>query len=230
MTEGVYSSPQIYPASASPAPGMSSITSWSAAPGWDSVEDSSLSRTSPPIPPGALPPPPFYQAGELEKYEGSIEHGNSERETEALNFLSPPPPPFPEPAFQAGELSVYSAISEHGNEERETEEQGFMPPPPYPPGPLRAEGLSASFTSEARPLQPVSQGLSALGPDTYYLFLTGQLPPGTVSHFKSDYEAGGDHWDEVHYERYYYPDAQQPVIPTQPQDAITPPRQHYRKI
>lgn len=226
LTEGVYSHPQTYPASSSSVPDMSSMASWTTAPGWDSA-----SRTSPPIPDGvgALPPPPFYQAGELAQYEGSIEHGNSERETEELNSVSPPPPPpYPEPGFQAGELSLYASISEHGNEERETEEQGFMPPPPYASAPQSAEGLSVASMSEEGPGQPGSQGLGAMGPDTYYLFLTGQLPPGTISHFKSDYETGRDHWDEVHYERYYYPYAQQQT-PEVPSDGLVQQPQDYTK-
>lgn len=213
-----YSSPETKLASATP--GVSSGASWNTAPGWDPVEESAtlytVSRTSqPPTDVGALPPPPLYLAGELENYVENLEHGNLEMETEELSFAPPPPPPpgpYPRPVFQAGELSKSASIFEHGDEERETEEQGFMPP--YSSAPQGAQEMPAAFVSEG-PMQPVSHGFK---PDLYHLFLTGQLPPGTHSHFQSDYETGRDHWGEVHYERYYYPVAEQPTIPTQTQD------------
>lgn len=216
--EGGYSSHGTYPTSSSPSPDMSSVTSWNAATGFGPMEESTTaSGTSQPTPNIGLPLPPFFQAGELDQYEVNLEHGSSERESEELSF-PPPPPPFPEFGFQAGEMSRYESIFEHGNEERETEDQGFMPLPPYAPGPQGAP-LSAVPVEEG-PEQPAPQKLSSLGPNMRHLFLTGQLPPGTYSLFQSDYETGGDHWDEAHYERYHFPIAQSPVITEtqQPQD------------
>lgn len=236
--EAVYSSPGNYPAGSSHFPGMSGGASWNAAPGWDPVEEPSTAYTgfgtSQPAPDFGLPPPPFFQAGELSQYEGNMEHGNSERETEELSFpppplpLLPPLPPlptYPGLGFQAGELSQYEYISEHGNEERETEEQGFgfMPPPPlaseplYAPLPHEAE-LSPSSMSVKGPVE-----LRPVGRSQHYLFLTGQLPPGTYSHYKSAYEQGRDHWDETHYERFHFPVYQNPAMPTQQ-------KQEYSKI
>ncbi|XP_070833372.1 uncharacterized protein [Chaetodon trifascialis] len=219
--EGVYSGPDAYPAN--PATGVSGVASWTPTLGWNPVEESTtgytVSRTSEPLPDiGLPPPPPFFQAGGLETYHGNLEHGNSEMETEETSFLLPPPPPVPHQGsgFQAGELMNYESIFEHGNEERETEEQGFMPLPPYAAAPQGAQ-LSAAASTFEGPVQPVSQELGSLGPNEYYLFLTGQLPPGTVSHFESDYEAGSDHWSEVHYEK-YYPVSQEPTTTTQTQD------------
>lgn len=204
----VYSSPNYYPA---------------AAPGWDPVEESttalSVSRTSQPRPDIGPPPPlPMFQAGDLENYEGSFERGNSGMETEELNLL---PPPYPRPDFQAGELRNYEFFFDHGNDERETEEQGFVPPPP----PFE---LSAASSSDGY-LQPVPPAWGPVGPSQYYLFLTGQLPPGTQSHFQSEYETGRDHWDDVHYERYHFPTVLSPAAPPQAQDGQWTRSQKYIK-
>lgn len=211
----VYSRPQTHPAG--PTPGVSSdsrntAVSWDPVPGPETSH--SVSRISQSSKAGALPPPPLYVGGELERYEQSLEHGNSETETEEQSFMPPPPPPgpYPQPVFQAGELSKYASIFEHGNEERETEEQGF--------GPYYS---SASQTAQELPVPSAAQGVvnpvpQQYGPNMHYLFLTGQLPPGTLSHFQSDYETGGHSQDEVHYER-YYPVAQQPSSSPQMQEA-----------
>ncbi|XP_020498693.1 uncharacterized protein [Labrus bergylta] len=154
------------------------------------------------------PPPPqsSYQAGELDNYEANFQHGSLEQETEALSY-PPPPPPFPETFYQGGELSHYEAVIEHGNRERETEGQRYMQAPPSASAHAVAEQFSAPSTSKEAPQQQGSQALGAFRQDQFYLFLTGQLPPGTVSHSQSSYEAGQDHWDEVHYEKYHFPSA-----------------------
>ncbi|XP_071336397.1 uncharacterized protein [Trachinotus anak] len=206
----------------------SSEASWNVAPGWDPVEESttahSVSRTSQPRPGiGLPPPPPLFQAGELAHYEDNLVHGTEERETEELNLVPPPPPPYPGPLFQAGELDHYESVLEHGNEERETETEE----PIYAHGSRARESESLMRlppfelynppTSNSN-LQPAPPAVSPVGPSKYYLFLTGQLPPGTFSHFESDYESGIDHWDDVHYERYHFPIAQSPVISPQTQE------------
>ncbi|XP_054455732.1 uncharacterized protein LOC129092013 [Anoplopoma fimbria] len=199
VEDRVYYSPVAYPASSSLTPEKSSEASWNAPPPvWDPVEESTTtSRKSPPTPDIGLPPPPFYQAGTLDHYEANFDNGN--RETEDLNF---PAPPLPYPGFQAGALSQFTSILENGNEERETEEQGFMPPPPYASAP---QGDKVFAVSPTIPAQPVPQALRPVRRSQFYLFLTGQLPPGTYTHFKSDYETGKDHSDEVHYEIYKFP-------------------------
>lgn len=207
----------------SPSPDMSSVATWNSVPAWDPSEESTTtytaSRTSQPTPDLSLPPP-LYQAGELEHYEESSEFGNSERETEDLSFMAPPPS-YPGPDFQAGELSHYESSYEHGNEEREMEEQGFMPVPPYE--------MSTLSTSEEGPKELYSQDLRPVGPDLYYLFLTGQLSPGTLSHFQSEYETGNDHWNEDHYERYHFPIAQSLIIPTETKEVPEHQPQDYTK-
>ncbi|XP_075932007.1 uncharacterized protein LOC142931793 [Anarhichas minor] len=208
----VYSSPGAYPASSSLSPDMSSEASWSAPPVWDPVEESAAaSRNSMPAP--YIGPPPFFQAGKLNHYETNLEHGNTDGETEELNFPAPPPQqpqPLPYPGYQAGELSRYTSDLEHGNGEWETEEQGYMPPPPYASAP---QGVEVSAASTSFPTQPVPLALTPVGWSQYYLFLTGQLPSGTYTHFQEDHENGRDYLDEAHYER-----SHNPTRPQQTQD------------
>ena len=226
----MYYGSKTYPASSSLMTKTPSEASWNMAPVWDPVEESttahSVSRNPQPrrnlgFPPP--PPPPPFQGGELEHYEESFEHGDSERETEELNNM-PPPPPYLGSDFKAGELSRYEAMYEHGNEERETEEQGFQPLPPYE--------LSATSMPDSRSL-PGPSHVGPVGPSQYHLFLTGQLPPGTVSHYQYDYDSGRDNWDEVHYEKYHFPDSQSLTVPTQthgvPSDALWQQLQDYTK-
>ncbi|XP_035027805.2 histone-lysine N-methyltransferase 2D-like [Hippoglossus stenolepis] len=197
MKGGEYSS--YYPASTRPATDPPSQAPFLDAE--ESTTDLSVSRTSPPIMDiNVLPPPPF-QAGELKHYEENFEDGNYEGEED----FNVPPPPLPESEYQAGELSHFESTYEHGNEEREAEEQGLGPPPLY-----ELSSTSAASTSEEN-LQPAPPEEEPLRPSQLYLFLTGRLPPGALSHFQSEYEHGGDHWNDVLYERYQFPIAQSPT-------------------
>lgn len=117
------------------------------------------------------------------------------------------PPLIPVPQFRAGELSKFEKVLEHGNSESETEEQGSPPryqgpfPPQLPPPGL--ERLTEVSTGEPQSLIP-NRG-SIWYPFPYdYMFLTGQYPPGTVSHFSSDFERGNNHWRNDHYIRDNY--------------------------
>lgn len=107
--------------------------------------------------------------------------------------MSPPDPYVPQ--YQAGELSQYAEVYENGNSESETEEQ--VPPPP-PPG---VQTSNQGSTHERPQLRP--GGL--LVPYYDYMFLTGQYPPGTVSHSSSSFEQGSDYWQDAHYIRDYFP-------------------------
>lgn len=104
-------------------------------------------------------------------------------------------PPLPGPVYQAGELSRYEGSTENGAYQRETEEQGFMPPPPM------MASAGQDFTSQPRPYP----GHRGFYPYYDYMFLTGQYPPGTVSHASSSYEHGHDSWQDSHYVRDYAP-------------------------
>ncbi|KAM8726510.1 uncharacterized protein AB9X84_002911 [Acanthopagrus schlegelii] len=116
--------------------------------------------------------------------------------------VSPPRPP----QFQGGELNKYSQISEYGDSESETEEQGFLPAPPLPPG---APALSGEVSSgDVQPSGPDTRLAQPYYPHPYpydYLFLTGQYPPGTITHSSSSFEQGADNYQDTHYIRYYYP-------------------------
>lgn len=111
-------------------------------------------------------------------------------------------PPFPGPMYQAGHLSHYEGSVENGAYESETEEQGLPPPPPPPPPPMRGGSAGQGFISQPQP----EYGRLGVYPSYYdYMFLTGQYPPGTVSHASSSYEHGRDSWQDVHYVRDYAP-------------------------
>ncbi|XP_022052029.2 uncharacterized protein LOC110952679 [Acanthochromis polyacanthus] len=156
--------------------------------------------------PGILPVPPVHQAGELERFEGNVEHGNSERETEELGIL--PPPPHLERIYQGGELSSYASSFEHGNSESESQNQGFRPGPPF-----GGAELQSGFTVGGGLVQSLPRPWRPSPPGDFYLFLTGQLPPGTLSHFRTEYEAGRDHWNSDHYEKHNIQISENPDTP-----------------
>lgn len=221
--------PQVYPAD--PTQSVYRERPQLVDPSWYTEEGSetyALSRVPQPSTDGTLLPSPSYVGGDLENYMSNFEHGNSEKETEELRPMLPPPPGlYPEPVLQAGELSNYMSIYEHGNNERETEEEGSLPP--YYSVAYRAEELPPALPSGGF-MHPVPIGLE---PKLYHLFLTGQLPPGMLSHFQSNYESGNDRFGEVHYERYYYPVTEEQTAPTEnlelPSDEVVQRPTDYRK-
>lgn len=223
--------PQVYPVDSTQS--VYHEHSQNSGPTWYTDEGSetyTLSRVPQPSTDGTLLPSPSYVGGDLENYMANFEHGNSEMETEELRPMRPPPPPpglYPEPVLQAGELSNYMSIYEHGNNKRETEEEGS--PTPY---------YSVAYRAEELPPAPLSGGFMypvpiGLEPKLYYLFMTGQLPPGTLSHFQSNYESGNDRSGEVHYKRYYYPVTEVQTTPTEnlelPSDEMVQRPTDYRK-
>ncbi|XP_029966336.1 uncharacterized protein LOC115402053 [Salarias fasciatus] len=131
-------------------------------------------------------------------------------------------PAGPPVQYQPGELSHIQNTFEHGNYDTETESQGAAAPSPGGgslPGPVILDAAT---------------GLALLNPDYYsvypyydFLFLTGQYPPGTVSHFSSNFEQGKDFWHDTHYNKYYLPrdsDGQQvkAVPPVKQQTGLWP--------
>lgn len=114
---------------------------------------------------------------------------------------------YPVPEFQAGELSKFEKVLEHGKSESETEEQGshprhqgFFPPQLPPPG---LEALSEVSASEPQRFLP-NRGWIWYPFPYDHMLLTGQYPPGTVSHFSSNFEQGNNHWHNTHYIRDNY--------------------------
>lgn len=206
------------------APG--SATSWNAAAvSGPSQAASGLPQAATGV--GVFPPQQSYVGGQLENYMANIQHGDSKRQTEEMSSLLPPPPPpgqQPTEEYKGGELSTYSSVFEHGDNARETEEQGQ---PPYRPyfGVARdavAEGAVAVAPAPVAPAFPsrgffYPPGPIGVDPRTYYLFMTGQLPPGTFSHASLSHEAGGNHYGEAHYERFGYPTGPQPRLTETPE-------------
>ncbi|XP_073349246.1 uncharacterized protein [Pagrus major] len=145
------------------------------------------------------PPSPLSGDGASARPSGSQFSGPSN--------VSPPRPPLPPPPqFQAGELNKYAQISEFGNSESETEEQGFLPPPPGAQALSRQDAQTILTPSNVQPSGLDSSVVQSLYPHpTDYLFLTGQYPPGTVTHSSSSFEQGADNYQDTHYVRYYYP-------------------------
>ncbi len=87
---------------------------------------------------------------------------------------------------------------EHGNYKSETEERGFQPPPPG------VKVLAGHSSSELKPSGPGRSWV--VYPYPYdYMFLTGQYPEGTITHYSSSFEHGRDHWEDNHYIRDYIP-------------------------
>ncbi|XP_028296117.1 uncharacterized protein LOC114458069 [Gouania willdenowi] len=119
------------------------------------------------------------------------------------------------PEFTSGELSHMENTFEHGSNDRETERQGEDPRrPPFFPGPMPRLPFGPAGGLEA--------GLSASFPGPYWypyydwMFLTGQYPPGTVSHFSSSFEQGKDDWQDSNYDKHYHSVPTGRVIPTYP--------------
>ncbi|XP_023137960.1 calcium-binding protein P-like [Amphiprion ocellaris] len=102
-------------------------------------------------------------------------------------------PPLPELSYQAGELSHFERNAENGASQSEREEMG------YPTGHPFDVPLGPGYPSY--PFPPVDLGGFFGHPYPYYdyRFLTGQYPPGTVSHFSQNYEQGRDFWQDNHY-------------------------------
>ncbi|TNN65319.1 hypothetical protein EYF80_024473 [Liparis tanakae] len=81
----------------------------------------------------------------------------------------------------------------------------------------KAGCLHLNFMSKSMLAKALTANLSNLGeswgPDPFpcpfsgpyptfdFMFLTGQYPPGTVSHASNSYEQGRDYWEDVHYVR-----------------------------
>ncbi|XP_061601109.1 basic salivary proline-rich protein 2-like [Cololabis saira] len=137
--------------------------------------------------------PPDFQAGELHQYEGGLENGDSEQ-TQSFDIVAPPPLSYQKPNFQSGELSSFSSVYEEGNSEGETHDYNRVPMSPY-----ASAGMLNPFTSGFT--YPMSPYARPVVPNLFYLFVTGQLPHGTVSHIQSDYETGEDHTAQLGFEQ-----------------------------
>lgn len=171
------------------------------------------SRPLPPAPGVSVSLPQLYVGGQLENYMANFDHGDSQRQTEEMSYMLPPPPPphgpgVPSEEYKGGDLQMYASEFMHGDHARETEERGE---PPYRPYLGAARGAGTVGRVAMAPVQVAPAGPSrmfyppghiGLDPYTYYLFMTGQLPPGTFSHASATHDAGGSHYREAHYEKF----------------------------
>lgn len=152
--------------------------------------------------------PETYVGGELFSNQANVEHSNFQKQTEEMGLL-PPPPPFlpPTEEYRGGEFSNAQTVFEGGNYQGQTEERGQAP---YP---------YAAATWERAAVRPAAQQRSffyppsqiGLDPRTYYLFITGQLPPGTFSHASVSHETGGHHHSEAKYAKFQNPPQPRPM-------------------
>ncbi|XP_039871271.1 sericin 1-like isoform X2 [Simochromis diagramma] len=103
----------------------------------------------------------------------------------------------PVPAYQPGELSHYEKAAEAGDYQSETEELGHRTVPATMDSFAAAGGLASPGFATGQ------FGMGGLWGSPYpsfdFLFLTGQYPVGTVSHFSQDYEQGRDYSHSTHY-------------------------------
>ncbi|XP_005723221.1 uncharacterized protein LOC102199697 isoform X1 [Pundamilia nyererei] len=103
----------------------------------------------------------------------------------------------PVPAYQPGELSHYEKAAEAGDYQSETEELGRRTVPATMDAFAAAGGLASPGFATGQ------FGMGGLWGSPYpsfdFLFLTGQYPAGTVSHFSQDYEQGRDYSHSTHY-------------------------------
>ncbi|XP_051276938.1 uncharacterized protein LOC127375145 isoform X2 [Dicentrarchus labrax] len=146
----------------------------------------------------AVAPPSPFSDQEMSAGPGGV--GSS-----APEDWSPALPP-PGPMYQPGELSQYKVNLEDGYSEMETEEDGYSP---Y--SPRAQEAVGQGFTSEPRPEARIWLPY----PYHDYMFLTGQYPPGTVTHSSQSYEQGSDYWGNARYWRHY------PYSPATEQQDVT---------
>ncbi|XP_018535455.1 uncharacterized protein LOC108885549 [Lates calcarifer] len=165
----------------------------------------------------ALAPPGVF-SGEEQPAHAPVHSGTS-------GYVSPPYPPYPpQPMYEAGELSHYEENYEMGDYLRETEDQGYAAPVPPPPMPMSAE---PSFTSPPRPGPGPGVGGGWGGyPYFDYRLLYGDYPPGTYTHFSSNFEQGADYWYDDHYIRY---DPYDPAPVQEPQTFTAPQRSEEPK-
>ncbi|CAJ1058632.1 DNA-directed RNA polymerase II subunit RPB1-like isoform X2 [Xyrichtys novacula] len=104
------------------------------------------------------------------------------------------------PVYQGGDLSGYEGSYELGDSARETQGLGYKTAAAA--APKTQQSPVVTYTSV-----PSSDMVATWGVHPYYdyMFMTGQYPPGTITHSASSYEQGRDHFQDVHYQRYYIP-------------------------
>ena len=177
-----------YPAVASPVGG-------GAPPGWGPPQTTAGTSNV------RLSPQQFH-AGQLLRSEAVHEDGDSESETQeryrADDLTSTRSTPYY--GFQPGELTNVESFHEGGNYEGETRAWGSRPDQQ-----TEEEWQTAESVGEAGPaLSPAAAGNSVLSSlhNLLLLYNRGQLYPGTMHHYASEYVEGEDEREEVQRQRY----------------------------
>ncbi|XP_041951531.1 leucine-rich repeat extensin-like protein 5 [Alosa sapidissima] len=130
----------------------------------------------------------------------------------------PGPPAPPEPFYKPGKVIRLFSIYEHGNDESEFHDSGDLipPPPPHLPFPVSSEDRGPEVSSY------VSPPLEEHDDQFFQMFLAGELPPGTITHFSSTYEHGHNAWTDVGFERIPVRSAQAPTPHSTVKEVDTP--------
>ncbi|XP_030596035.1 uncharacterized protein LOC115787453 [Archocentrus centrarchus] len=128
--------------------------------------------------------------------------------------LGPVLPPLP--AYQPGELSHFEKAAEAGDYQSETEELGRRTVPATMEAAAAAVAAAGGLASPVFSAQQFGMGGFWGNPYPYFdfMFLTGQYPVGTVSHFSQNYEQGRDYAHSTHYlkDQPFYPSFDQQIV------------------
>ncbi|XP_030595968.1 probable endo-1,3(4)-beta-glucanase An02g00850 [Archocentrus centrarchus] len=129
--------------------------------------------------------------------------------------LGPVLPPLP--AYQPGELSHFEKAAEAGDYQSETEELGRRTVPATMEAAAAAVAAAGGLASPVFSAQQFGMGGFWGNPYPYFdfMFLTGQYPVGTVSHFSQNYEQGRDYAHSTHYlkdQPFFYPSFDQQIV------------------
>lgn len=103
------------------------------------------------------------------------------------------------PVYHGGDLSGYEGSYEHGDAMSETGGHGYVAP-----SPMMQEAAVQQYASSLQSGSDMT-GTWGVHPLYDYMFMTGQYPPGTITHSASSLEQGSDNFADVHYQRYYIP-------------------------
>lgn len=152
----------------------------------------------------------------------------------------PDPQPPPEPVYKPGKVIRRFSSYEFGNEETESHDTELLPVDPLPVD-LETSGPEASISEISGPSTPGEELAYPYWDDQFFqMFITGQLPEGTVTHFSTHYEHGSNAWTDVSFER-IVPDpvrktpAKSPVpnvfkVHTSPPQALSPPSKTPNRV
>lgn len=176
-----------------------------------------VQQTGPPQAPGkeALqeatvePPPGSVAVAEAEKEEALSPNAPvmGFEPVEAMEpnpETSPPwpdPQPPPEPVNKPGKVIRHFSSYEYGNEETESHNTEFAPVDPLPVD-QETSGPEASILEISGPWTSGEELAYPYWDDQFFqMFIKGQLPEGTVTHFSTHYEHGSNAWTDVSFER-----------------------------